>query len=242
MGAGVGVRLVSGADPHGGGEHDRGEQHHGGVQTQHRRDRRGDHEHHQQQPLWSAPAGASHQRARIAEQSLVVAELRQDQHRRKKSHHWRQPRHLRLGLRQRDRFDHHEQHRSRDRDDDLGPAPRPRHRETQHHQQQDHRDGLGDRRTQDKPLPFRCSLGRLRLSRFVGLARSDTLTGGNRPRTRVLAAADAAISRPVLGRPDRSQAPSTNHSEAGEFGQVENAEPIPVGNEVEGRTPLPTDP
>lgn len=57
-----------------------GQQHHGGVQAEHRRDRRGGHEHLGQQTSWAARRRARHPRPARLEQPFVVTELGQDQH------------------------------------------------------------------------------------------------------------------------------------------------------------------
>jgi hypothetical protein len=55
------------------------------IETEHRCDRRGDHEHERQQPLRASPRAAGHHRADRIKQPLAPAAVGDQQHRREKT-------------------------------------------------------------------------------------------------------------------------------------------------------------
>ena len=143
-----GVRQVSGAvdirlgacvEPGGGGKDYRGEQHHRGVQAQHRGGGRGDDEDPGEEPGRPSVHPACHPGAAGAEQSLVLAQLGQDQDSREEPDNRAEP--LRLGecAMWRDRANRDDEDGRRDRRNRLGPPPRTYYRKGKHQDQ--HRDG-----------------------------------------------------------------------------------------------------
>ena len=144
--------LAPSPQPGGGGEHHRGEQHHRGVQAQHGRDHRGQDEDCDQQPPRPPRCRAGHPRPASAEQSLVIAQLGEHQHRGQESDHRAQP--LRHGARlvQRDRTSTEHHSGGRDSHHSLRPTPRPYQCPGQHPHEQNDGQGFRERGVQDQAL------------------------------------------------------------------------------------------
>ncbi|GAA4559163.1 hypothetical protein GCM10023097_70470 [Streptomyces collinus] len=152
MGAGVQVRPGPDAHPGGGGEHHRGQQDDGRVQTEHGRDDGRQCEHRGEQP-GGAPGGpAGHPRPAGREQSLDVTEVGEYQHGREEADHRPQPLDLLPGVLRRDHAEGEGESCGRHRQHGLGQALRAGDGPDQHGGQQRHGQDFGEQGVQSEVL------------------------------------------------------------------------------------------